>query len=540
MGMGPIVWTCLALTLHQGQVEDYFMAKRGLLLPIKKADPSKLQNIQAFILLVSKDRGKTWEPVDQKASDVQNFIYHAPADGPYWFLIQQVDRAGRATPENPQRAKPSMAVIVDTAPPQVKVTAERLPSGSIRAHWRASDDYPDVRSLRLEYHTSALPDGQWTPLPAALTLEGEKEFDPGKDGKIGEIRVRVQMKDRAGNEGGDVCQLPAVGGAAVPASTPAPNMADARMGAPGGSPIGLIPPARNDTLSQPNQLTSRQIPQPQIDAAPGNLPAPAPPPSAELSGPASGPAPLTGLPIAGNADPVPPPSGNNSGPLGNSPAVKIVKARQVRIDFTVGKVGPSGLGNADVYVSFDRGASWKPMQGEVPVSLPPNADMHGAEVSGSVGVQLPSEGIIYGFIVAVKSKAGLAPPPPKSGDPPQALVEWDNTPPKGQLYRPQPDPSQPNTLLLGWKVEDRNLGEKPITLEWAELKDGPWTPIGEGLPNTGQFAWRLPERLPPRVHLRLTMRDLAGNESHAQTDKPELIDLSVPQTRIIGVAPAAR
>src|SRR5579884_378107 len=43
MGMGPIVWTCLALTLHQGQVEDYFMAKRGLLLPIKKADPSKLQ-----------------------------------------------------------------------------------------------------------------------------------------------------------------------------------------------------------------------------------------------------------------------------------------------------------------------------------------------------------------------------------------------------------------------------------------------------------------------------------------------------------------
>jgi hypothetical protein len=246
------------------------------------------------------------------------------------------------------------------------------------------------------------------------------------------------------------------------------------------------------------------------------------------------------VPIAGNSDPVPPPGGNYSGTPSNSPAVKIVKARQVRIDFTVGKVGPSGLGNADVYVSFDRGTNWKPMQGEVPVSLPPNADMHGAEVSGSVGVQLPSEGIIYGFIVAVKSKAGLAPPPPKPGDPPQALVEWDNTPPKGQLYKPQPDPNQPNTLLLGWKVEDRNLGEKPITLEWAEQKDGPWTPIGDGLPNNGQFAWRLPERLPPRVHLRLTMRDLAGNESHAQTDRPELIDLSVPQTRIIGVAPAAR
>src|SRR5581483_6635077 len=138
-----------------------------------------------------------------------------------------------------------------------------------------------LRSLRLEYHTGALPDGQWTPLPAALTLEGEKDFDPGKDGKIGEIRVRVQMRDQAGNEGGDVCLLSALGGAAVPASIPAANQGDGRMGAPGGQPIGLIPPAQSDTLNQPNQLTSRQIQRPQIEAAPGGLPAPSPPPSAE-------------------------------------------------------------------------------------------------------------------------------------------------------------------------------------------------------------------------------------------------------------------
>ncbi len=539
MGMGPIVWTCLALTLHQGPVKEFFIRSRGFKIPVT-LNANRASEIQGLTLLVSKDKGKVWETYDRKSPKEQEFVFHAPADGSYWFIVQHEDRTGKPSPANPERVKPDMAVIVDSAPPQIKVTAERLPSGAIRARWMASDAYPDLRSLRLEYHTGALPDGQWTPLPAALTLEGEKDFDPGKDGKIGEIRVRVQMRDQAGNEGGDVCLLSALGGAAVPASIPAANQGDGRMGAPGGQPIGLIPPAQSDTLNQPNQLTSRQIQRPQIEAAPGGLPAPSPPPSAELNGPAPSPAPLSGMPIAGNADPVPPPSGNFSGTPSNTPAVKIVKARQVRIDFAVGKVGPSGLGNADVYVSFDRGANWKPMQGEVPVSLPQNADLHSAEVSGSVGVQLPSEGIIYGFIVAVKSKAGLAPPPPKPGDPPQALVEWDNTPPKGQLYRPQPDPNQPNTLLLGWKVEDRNLGEKPITLEWAELKDGPWTPIGEGLSNTGQFAWRLPERLPPRVHLRLTMRDLAGNESHAQTDKPELIDLSVPQTRIIGVAPAAR
>jgi hypothetical protein len=151
-----------------------------------------------------------------------------------------------------------------------------------------------------------------------------------------------------------------------------------------------------------------------------------------------------------------PPAGSPSEVPANFPAVKIVKARQVRIDFTVGKVGPSGLGNADVYITLDKGQTWKKMPGEVRISLPQSADLHAAEVYGSVGVQLPAQGTIYGFIVAVKSSAGLAPPPPKPGDPPQALVELDTTAPKGQLFRPQPDPSQPNTLLLAWEAEDRN------------------------------------------------------------------------------------
>jgi hypothetical protein len=544
MGMGPIIWTCLALTVHQAPVQQYHLNSRNVGIPIRINDKGR-NDAQQFILLVSPDQGGTWQQVETKQlGEDKMFRFHAPSDGVYWFLVQQVDREGRTTPANPNRVKPTMAVIVDTVSPQVKVTAERLPSGEIRARWTVVDQYADAHSLHLEYHTRALPDGQWTELGAAPSLEGKHEFNPGRDGVTGEVRVRVRMKDQAGNLGEGEFVIPATSAAA--AGVPA--------GPAEGSSFSLIPAVQAEPSRQPNQLTSRQAarppldPQPQVSPAPGAmLMTPTPPAELNPTGPGAGapPAPVGGMPVAASSERMPAPPGGGVETPPASPAVKIVKAREVQLNFTVAKVGPSGLGNADVYVTLDKGASWKKLPGELPINLPANADLHGAEpVSGSVSVQLPAEGTIYGFIVAVKSKAGLAPPPPKPGDAPEILVELDTTAPKAQMFKPQPDPNQPDTLLLGWEAKDRNLAENPITLEWAEQKNGPWNPIGAGpMPNSGQFgqfAWRLPPQMPSRVYLRLTVRDLAGNEARAETDKPVLIDLSVPQTKIIGVAPHSR
>ena len=544
MGMGAIIWSCLALTVHQVPGQEYYVPYHGFEIPIK-LDPRRAQEVKELNLLVSRDQGGAWQQVDCKPPSEHGFVYRAPADGSYWFIVQQVDHKGRKIPDNPERVRPSMAVIVDTVKPQVKVRAERQANGWIRVRWTITEAAPDLRSVCLDYRTEALlPRQEPTPLPAAEALEGNKEFDPGRDGRSGEVRVRVRMKDRAGNEGEDVAVVPATGAPAVAAPT---NDASAKPAE--GSAFSLIPTAQTDPSGQASQLTSQQRSRPPLASAPQGTQGPSAMPLSpsrpgEISpaGSPSGPTPSGNLPVAASSDRMPPPPGGPVGPPPGSPALKIVKAREVRLDFTVAKVGPSGLGNADIFVTLDKGASWKKMPGEVPISLPPNADIHGPEpVPGSVSVQLPAEATIYGFIVAVKSKAGLAPPPPKPGDPPEALVELDTTVPRGQIIRPQPDSSQPNTLILGWTAADRNLAEKPVTLEWAEQKDGPWNIIGEGpLPNSGQYPWRLPDHLPPRVHLRLTVRDLAGNEARAQTDKPELIDLSVPQTKIIGVAPNSR
>ena len=401
-----------------------------------------------------------------------------------------------------------MAVIVDTVKPQVKVTAERQANGWIQARWTITESAPELRSVRLDYNTAALPTGQWTPLPAPPAPEGTKEFDPGRDGQIGEVHVRVRMKDQAGNEGEDVAVVAATGAAAVGSPTIGASAKPAE-----GPAFSLIPASQGAPSSQPNQLASQQRVRPPLDPVhPGTVgPSPLPmspsrPADLSPAGPASAPTPAGNLPVAASSDRMPPLSGSPAAPPPSSSALKIVKAREVRLDFTVAKVGPSGLGAADVYVTLDKGATWKKMPGEVPVSLPPSADLHGPEpVPGSVSVQLPAEGTIYGFIVAVKSKAGLAPPPPKPGDTPEALVELDTTAPKAQMFKPQPDTTQPNTLILAWTAVDRNLANKPITLEWSEQKDGPWNVIGEGpMPNSGQFSWRLPE---PFAAARLSSPD---------------------------------
>ena len=129
----------------------------------------------------------------------------------------------------------------------------------------------------------------------------------------------------------------------------------------------------------------------------------------------------------------------------------------------------------------------------------------------------------------MKSKAGLSKPAPRSGDVPQLRVELDTTAPVAQLLVPEPDPTQANTLIMRWDAKDAHMAANPITLEWAADKRGPWLVIGEAnMPNSGHFSWRLPADVPPSVYFRLTVRDVAGNTAIAETEKPELVDLTIP------------
>lgn len=66
-----------------------------------------------------------------------------------------------------------------------------------------------------------------------------------------------------------------------------------------------------------------------------------------------------------------------------------------------------------------------------------------------------------------------------------------------------------------------------------------WTVIGEEqLPNTGHYTWTIPPMTPPKVYLRLSVRDTTGNTAVAQTSQPVLIDLQAPKvTRVTAKPP---
>jgi hypothetical protein len=234
-----------------------------------------------------------------------------------------------------------------------------------------------------------------------------------------------------------------------------------------------------------------------------------------------------------------------------SPTVEVSRAQVINLplfdlNYDV-EQGLSGISRVLLYVTRDDGQTWvkwsehEPRGGQVPVRVVLNrADNR--QIEGA-----------YGFRLVPISGAGLSDRPPAAGDMPDMKVVLDLTPPRVAIYPPTSDPAERDTLILKWQAADANLGEAPITLEWSEHPSGPWKPIvaadgvmpataGGAAPrvaNTGQYPWRVPPGLPPRVYLKVAARDAAGNTTEVVTPGPILVDLTKPRAKITGIGVAA-
>ena len=93
-------------------------------------------------------------------------------------------------------------------------------------------------------------------------------------------------------------------------------------------------------------------------------------------------------------------------------------------------------------------------------------------------------------------------------------------------------------LNITWEATDnQKLAARPISLSYAETLGGPWNSIAGNIENTGRYTWTIDPRVPQRVHLRLEIRDEAGNVGVFETPEPISIDHAVPSAKIREVHP---
>jgi hypothetical protein len=521
----------LLLATTPGVGDTFPIKERSLRIPIK-VDPARRSQIKELRLFSSSDQGKTWQQVGVAHPDDSGFPFNAPTDGEYWFSVVVIDMQGRADPDNIYQVPPSQKIVVDTLKPVVRlVSTDRLGEEAAVA-WEIQEEHPDLASMKLEYRPADAPPNVWYPAAITPALAGQTRFRLTSPAPVA---VRMQIQDQAGNvasASGDIAAAPNMQMAANPASAPP-------MAPPSAPPAPVTPPA--------GPATAAVAP---VGGSPWeqNRPSQSMPPVNEPRYPAEYPYPPAGAPTnyqaAGSAvadpnvrqvlatsetaAPLPTPALSQAVSRlahGQAAPLFITNNKQVTLDYDV-KPGPSGVGKVDLWITKDDGRTWEWFA-------------ENRELKPPMTVELPGEGV-YGFSLVVQNRAGVGKRPPASGDAPEMRVELDTTPPSAQLFAPQPDPRQRDAVVLSWSATDRNLPANPITLQWAEQRDGPWNVIKSGLPNNGSYSWKLPETLPPQVFLQLTAVDSAGNPGVAVTQQTVVLDLKEPEGHLIGIRNAVR
>jgi hypothetical protein len=540
---------------------------RNIKFPIQFA-PDKVKSIRKVELHVSNDGGQVWQLAAVAPPTQDTFAYTAPADGRYWFQIVTEDLKGTRDPANLTTEAPAMKVLFDTKPPIVTFTNAKRTGDEVVIEWRIDDQFPKDEATKVYFRPANATDG-WQEVTLPAGSKNGVRFSPGV---AGPIAVRVAVADLVGNKGEGVKEIE--GGAAtvsfspgataatptislpsmaVPASgtIPPPDLGPLAPSIPMTPPavVPAVPPTVPSTPSVPAPMTATPPAPAALPMTPPSMPAAPSTPSALPTGPSTPPSVPAPVPTFDPRGGVTPTAGASS-PLVDAPKAQVLNSLRFDLNYQVEQRGPSGISRVDLWVTRDDGKTWvwwskhDGREAAVKVNLDPvQADQRIAASNWQ------AEGL-YGFRLVPVSGAGLSDATPASGDSPDLRVVVDTTAPVVKIFPAAADPNSVDSLVLQWEATDKNFGEDPITLEWCEGPNGPWRPVATAasselpgslgvvskrLPNTGKYSWRVPTGLPPRVYLKVTAKDAAGNTTEQVTREPILVDLTKPRAKITGI-----
>jgi len=188
----------MATVLAQAQTgplaDEKHLSKPKFRIPVA-LQAEKVASLQGVLLYVSNNRGKSWELHGRIKPDEGSFQYLAKSDGVYWFKVAVLDKQGNQDPRDIYQAEDCMKIVVDSLPPEVKLTAEKQDS-SIQVRWNIREDNPELATMKLE---ARIPGGDaWLPVQIKPGLSGSGTLQVPQPGPV---ELRLSLADRAGNLG---------------------------------------------------------------------------------------------------------------------------------------------------------------------------------------------------------------------------------------------------------------------------------------------------------------------------------------------------
>ncbi|QEL20220.1 hypothetical protein [Limnoglobus roseus] len=547
LAVGWLAFTTVRPAVGQPAGTDAQVMKSRNLAFDLNVDADQKGAIHSIELYICRDNSGVWELGNTATPDAKSILYTAKDDGVYLINMVIVYKNGVRDPADVTKAAPLQKLLVDATAPVVRLTADRK-GDDVQVGWSVDERNPADAKTKLEWKPIGDSELAWKSVTIGTTDRRSASFNPGT---AAGLTVRVTVEDVAGNvtvQSKDVLGTnTSVSAFAPPAGTPAPDVK------PLGNDGGLVLPK----IAPPSNLSAMLNPAPPVIdlTKPAPTPSIAPPTIIPPAMPAPAPpAPLpTPVAIAPTAPPGPAPLVSGQGVGGTAvtpaaaeaPGVKVINYLKFEVPYQL-EAGPSGISKVELYVTRDDGKTWN------------RWSVHDGEQK-PLHVALDTRGNVqpegsYGFRLVPISGAGISELPPAEGGVPDFRVLVDLSPPLIKVYAPEADPARPGVLTLKWEVKDKNPLKDGVAVAWSDTLGGPWKSIGGEtattivagagtdmpvrLPDTGSYAWKLPEKVPAKVYLRMTAWDAAGNKSEVTTPNPVLVDLTKPRARIQDIIPA--